>query len=288
MHFIQYSDVCEFHKDTYNVLMQHEAQNMILLGNVLTGVKGEDKTGWRDPVNWVMATVSDENGIVLTALMTPPHNMTLYATKNEINLKAINCLIAGLSEYDIPGVITEKNLAEKFAEAYTLDKNLTFSTAMNQRIYELTSVSPDVKQIGTLRLFEEKDMHYLPYWVEAFSAANTYGNMKMFIPQNLNEYLYRVASKKLYVLEIDGSPVSMAGLSREMQTAVGVSFVYTPPYFCGKGYATSCVAQLSQLALDKGFTRCVLYTDLSNPTSNSIYQKIGYQAICDSLMLSFE
>lgn len=288
MQFKQYSDVCEFHKDTYNVLMQHEAQNMILLGNVLMGVKGEDKAGWRDPINWVMATVFDENDILLTAIMTPPHNMTLYATNNDVNLRAINCLIEGLSEYDLPGVTTEKNLAEQFAEAYTVRKNMTFSTSMSQRIYELTAVSPDVKQMGTVRLFEEKDMHYLPYWVEAFNAAGTYGNTKMLIPQNINEYLYRVASKKLYVLEIEGAPVSMAGFTREMQTAVGVAFVYTPPYFCGKGYATACVAKLSQMALDNGFTRCVLYTDLLNPTSNSIYQKIGYTAICDSLMLKFD
>ena len=36
----------------------------------------------------------------------------------------------------------------------------------------------------------------------------------------------------------------MAGYTREMQTAIGVAFVYTPPYFRGKGYATSCVAQI--------------------------------------------
>ena len=65
-------------------------------------------------------------------------------------------------------------------------------------------------------------------------------------------------SKKLYVLEDNGILVSMAGYTRELQTAIGVAFVYIPPYYSGKGYATSCVAQISQMALDKGFTRCVL------------------------------
>ena len=80
----------------------------------------------------------------------------------------------------------------------------------------------------------------------------------------------------------------MAGFTRELKTAIGVAFVYSPPYYLGKGYATSCVAQISQIALDKGFTKCVLYTDLLNPTSNSIYQKVGYKPICDSLILQFE
>lgn len=110
----------------------------------------------------------------------------------------------------------------------------------------------------------------------------------MKIPQDAAHYLHRLAAKKLYILEIDGVPVSMAGYTRVMQTAIGVAFVYTPPYERSKGYATSIVAQLSQMALDKGFTKCVLYTDLANPTSNSIYQKIGYTPVCDSLQLKFE
>lgn len=235
-----------------------------------------------------MATVYNSNGIQLTALMTPPHNLTLYATDNIINIQAVNCLIDGLIEYNIPGVTTEKTLAELFAKEYTNRKGLVLNTTMSQRIYELTTVNHDVKQFGTVRLFEEKDMYFFSYWLEAFNSAGNYGNTNMSIPKDVESFHYRLSSKKLYVLEIDGNPVSMAGFTKEMQTAICVAFVYTPPYFCGNGYASSCVAQISQIALNKGFTKCVLYTDLLNPTSNSIYQKIGYNAICDSLMLRFE
>ena len=281
-------DVHDFYNDTYEVLMRHEAQNLIPLGNLIIGHEGKDKTGWRDPVNWLMATVSDASGIHLTAIMTPPHNLTLYATDNIINPKAINCLIDGLKGHEIPGVMTEKALAEYFAKEYTAQKGLTFQTTMSQRIYELKAVNPDVKQFGIVRLLDEKDMCFFPYWIEAFKAASSYGKTEMSIPQDAEPYRYQLSTKKLYVLEVNGIPVSMAGFTREMQTAIGVAFVYTPPYYRGKGYAASCVAQISQIALDKGFTKCVLYTDLLNPTSNSIYQKIGYTAICDSLMLKFD
>lgn len=288
MQFKLYKDVHAFYKDTYDVLMRHEAQNLIPLGNVILGHQGKDKEGWRDPVNWLMATISDANGIQLTAVMTPPHNITLYATDNIINPQAINCLIDGLKDHEIPGVTTEKMLAEYFAKEYTAKKGLTFKTAMSQRIYELKAVNPDIQRVGTVRLLDEKDMCFFPYWAEAFNSANIYGKTEMSIPQDEKMYRYRISTKKLYVLEDNGIPVSMAGFTREMQTAIGVAFVYTPPYYRGKGYASSCVAQISQIALDKGFARCVLYTDLLNPTSNSIYQKIGYTAICDSLMLKFE
>ncbi|MGI6617918.1 MAG: GNAT family N-acetyltransferase [Saccharofermentanales bacterium] len=75
---------------------------------------------------------------------------------------------------------------------------------------------------------------------------------------------------------------------RHVRQGTGSGFVYTSPYFRGKGYASSILAQLSQMALDKGFKKCALYTDLSNPTSNSIYTKIGDVPVCDSLVLKFE
>ena len=288
MKFKLYTDVHEFYNDTYDVLMCHETQNMIPLGNIIIGHEGKDKTDWRDPKNWLMVAVYDGSSIQLIAVMTPPHNITLYARDNLINPKAINCLLDGLTNYEIPGVTTEKTLAEYFANEYTARKDLTFEISMNQRIYELTSVNPNIKKLGNIRLLVEKDMPYFPYWAEAFNSANIYGKTEMQIPQSADPYSYRLSTKKLYVLEDNGIPVSMAGFTREMQTAIGVAFVYTPPYWRGKGYATSCVAQISQIALDNGFTRCVLYTDLSNPTSNSIYQKIGYVPVCDSLMLKFE
>lgn len=288
MQFKLYTDVHDFYEAVYSILMRHEAQNLIPLGNIILGHDGKDKTDWRDPINWVMATVSDESGICLTALMTPPHNLTLYATDNLIDQEAIQCLIEGLADYPIPGVMSEKSLAEAFAKAYVSRRSMTYHVAQDQRIYELDAVNPDVPQFGHMRLMDEGDMHFFPFWLEAFSTAAQYGRTEMRIPQDDDLYQYRLDSKKLYVLEVDGQAVSMAGFSREMEHVVGVAFVYTPVYFRGKGYASSCVAQLSQLGLDRGYGRCALYTDLMNPTSNSIYQKIGYQAVCDSLMLRFE
>ena len=268
--------------------MRHEAQNMIPLGNIIIGHEGKDKTGWRDPENWFMATVSDTSGIHLTAIMTPPRNITLYATGNIVDPEAVNCLIDGLKDRKVPGVTTEKNLAKYFAKEYALRKGLNIKAIMNQRIYELEAVNPDIQKVGVVRLLGEKDMSFFPYWAEAFYAAGNYGKTEMSIPQDAEHYLYLLSTKKLYVLENNGIPVSMAGYTREMQTAVGVAFVYTPPYERGKGYATSIVAQISRFALDTGFSKCVLYTDLANPTSNIIYQKIGYTPVCDSLQLKFE
>lgn len=63
--------------------------------------------------------------------------------------------------------------------------------------------------------------------------------------------------------------------------------VYTPREKRGKGYASACVAAMSQLLLNQGRKYCFLYTDLANPTSNHIYQAIGYEPVCDADMYRF-
>ena len=45
---------------------------------------------------------------------------------------------------------------------------------------------------------------------------------------------------------------------------------------------------MSALLLGEGRTFCFLYTDLANPTSNRIYQQIGYEPVTDALMVAFE
>jgi predicted GNAT family acetyltransferase len=52
--------------------------------------------------------------------------------------------------------------------------------------------------------------------------------------------------------------------------------VYTPPAFRRRGYGTAVTAHATANALAHGAEHVVLYTDLANPTSNSIYQKIGF------------
>jgi len=284
MQFKVYTDVKTFYHDTYPILMRHEAQNLIPLGNIIIGNDGRDTHDWRDPANWFMATVSEGGDIKLTAVMTPPHNLTLYATDNHFDHNAIACLLAQLPD-SIPGVMTEKSLALAFAELYTQVHKMQYKTTMNQRIYELTAVNPNVPTPGSLRLLRDEDMCFFPYWLGDFTCDVEFDSNT--VSSDDTHYRYRIAKKNIYVLEIDNTPVSMACTNREMQTVCGVALVYTPPYFRGRGYASSCVAQLSQLILSRGFKRCVLYTDLANPTSNSIYQKIGYSPICDSLELKF-
>jgi predicted GNAT family acetyltransferase len=82
--------------------------------------------------------------------------------------------------------------------------------------------------------------------------------------------------------------VSLSGFGGETPTGVRIGPVYTPPALRRRGYASALVAELSRRLLDSGRAYCFLYTDLANPTSNRIYQDVGYERVCDSAAYVFE
>ena len=84
-----------------------------------------------------------------------------------------------------------------------------------------------------------------------------------------------IADKQLYIWDCNG-PVSIAKTTRPMRNGISVTAVYTPPEQRNKGYATLCVASLTKKLLSERYSFCSLFADQSNPTSNSIYAKIGY------------
>ena len=86
----------------------------------------------------------------------------------------------------------------------------------------------------------------------------------------------------------DGRPVSFAGRSRRAAGTVRIGPVYTPADHRRQGWGSAVTAALTQAVLDEGAREVVLFTDLANPTSNSIYQRLGYRAVTDRAVLRFD
>jgi predicted GNAT family acetyltransferase len=96
-----------------------------------------------------------------------------------------------------------------------------------------------------------------------------------------------LAAGRLYLWELDGQPVSTVSRHISVAGTARISLVYTPPEHRRHGYAGACTAALSQLCLDTDATSCVLFTQLSNPTSNSVYQRIGYEPVMEIVRYGF-
>jgi predicted GNAT family acetyltransferase len=95
----------------------------------------------------------------------------------------------------------------------------------------------------------------------------------------VDDYLARTDGG-VYVWE-DGEPVSLAGYGGPTPNGIRIGPVYTPPAYRGRGYASALTAELTSLLLSSGRRFCFLFTDLANPTSNRIYERIGYEPVTD-------
>jgi len=81
--------------------------------------------------------------------------------------------------------------------------------------------------------------------------------------------------------------VSLAGVGGATPNGSRIGPVYTPPELRNRGYASACVATLSRRLLAEGKQFLFLFTDLRNPASNHVYEKLGYEPVCDMQEIRF-
>jgi predicted GNAT family acetyltransferase len=214
--------------------------------------------------------------------MTPPHNLILSWTANDSTIDAIaDQLHAG--GVAIPGINSSAEVARKFALKWSALSGCSFRVQMAQRIYQLSRVRGEARAAGRLREPDQSDDALLREWRAAFSMEAE-GMDRDEAEKDAALPLRK--SRHLLLWEVEGSAVSMAGYSGRTPNGIRVAWVYTPPHNRGKGFAGACVAALSQKLLDDGYKFCFLYTDLANPVSNHVYQKMGYEAVVDATVYS--
>jgi predicted GNAT family acetyltransferase len=154
---------------------------------------------------------------------------------------------------------------------------------MRERLYRLDAVVQPPAPPGAWRLAEPGDGALIDRWSTGF-AEDTGVESGESIGRDLAS---RVGDGRVFLWVDGGEPVSLTATAQPIGGVVRVGPVYTPPDRRGRGFASALVAVVSQHALDAGNDCCTLFTDLDNPTSNRIYQAVGYRPICDVGMHEF-
>ena len=183
------------------------------------------------------------------------------------------------SPWDLPDVHGESRYALQFAEEWAAQTGGSFEKVMDMRIYVLHQVTLPQNVPGEFTQATMADHELVAEWLHGFET-------EALNEDRSEERLRKAAETQIgrgdwYIWRVEGRPVSMCMRTRPTRTGISVSGVFTPPELRGRGYASACVASLSQLLLDEGYNFTSLFTDLSNPTSNSIYMRIGYQPLAD-------
>ena len=263
-------------------LEQNECENNLPIG--LAYRLAEDPYYYTSELP-VLLSILEQGQVVGVAVMTPPKRIILSRIDTDIQAAAIH-LVRHLREINrqIPGVVGPAVEAQAFADGW-VEGVLGISVRLSKqmRVFEARTVADLPLSPGEMRFARLDDHPLMAQWIIGLSEA-------IGEPVSLESAKSRaeklINDQQLYVWDNEG-PVSIAGVSRPMRNGTTIGIVYTPPEHRGKGYATSCVLLLTKKLLSDGYSFSSLYTDLSNPTSNSIYTKIGYVPIGDALELDF-
>ncbi|MEO8469520.1 MAG: GNAT family N-acetyltransferase [Chloroflexota bacterium] len=217
-----------------------------------------------------------EPAVVAAALQTPPHRLVLALPDNAAG---IDHLADELAADHLPGVVGPSAAARRFAQRWTARTGQKMEAGMAERTFRLRTVRQQAPGPGQMRVARTSDRNLLEGWLRAF-AAEALGETF----ENAAEAAGRWISgrgRTMYFWDHDDRTVSMCGAGGQTPNGIRVGPVYTPPAERGQGYATSLVAVCSQVQLDEGHASVFLFTDRANPTSNRIYESIGYEPVID-------
>lgn len=230
-----------------------------------------------------LATVDDDGRLAAAALMTPPHNLLVVAADDEpaaaFTQIAQNLIADG---WTAPGVNGVSAWSHAFAAIWCRLTGATAAPRMELRVFELRQVYPPTGVPGYMRPAADADLDLVLAWYTDFQIDAHVNDP----PPRAEVILQRIQEQSIFLWD-DGGPVSLAAAGRRTQQGVSIGPVFTPPAQRGRGYASACVAALSQRLLDEGWAFCTLFTDLGNPTSNKIYQQVGYRPVCDFTEIRF-
>jgi predicted GNAT family acetyltransferase len=226
---------------------------------------------------WVAMDGSKAVGVTLQSPVSYPAHLT--PMESSIAAALVNAIAeAGVA---LPGVIGDAATAAVFAGQWTERCKSAATPFQGSRLYELMEMGKSPAVAGQLRQALAKDRKVIIDWTRAFQReiGEPDDDTEIRVDQAL-------AVRQLWLWE-NNEAVSMAMSREPVESVVRISGVYTPVGSRGCGYAEACVHALSKQFRDAGY-RCILYTDLANPTSNSIYRRIGYRAVAEVLRYRFE
>ena len=282
MRIERHDDPAGFFKVVAPFLERREAENNLLLGFRQRLEADRHAFGSGDPL--LYAALDDGGDVVAVATQTPPFGLVLSQIDDAATVEMVAERLAA-DGAELPTAGGPSGVARAFADRWSRLMGVVSSVQMEERIYEADSVVHPTGVAGSMRAFRADDRDRAVAWIAAFFDEALPGSPEGSAERFVDTRAAGVGSLVLW--EDEGRVVSLAGHAGETPNGSRVGPVYTPPELRGRGYASALTAALTEQLLEQR-RFCFLYTDLANPTSNSIYQRIGYHAVADITLWRFD
>lgn len=278
----KFADPTAFRSLVDPLLLVNEARNALFLG--VTGTLIDHPDVYDDFYLWCVIEGGDP---VTAAAMTPPHKLLLA---DDAPYEALVELAEFIDDsgIELPGTHGNRPSVDEFCSLWRQARALDASVEVELGVHSLVEVSDLPPVPGEPRVATLDDLDMILEWVTAF--------LEEADPLSPRSKLDRTVKNRLgidpelggaWLWEMDGEPVALSFYGRPTPNGIGIGPVYTPPQARRRGYATALVARQSAWLLEQGREFCFLFTDMSNPTSNSIYRKIGYEKVGDARRYGF-
>jgi FR47-like protein len=222
------------------------------------------------------------DGEITAALLhTPPYPILLTRLPEHTAAPLAEALFARRGR--LPGVNADATSAAAFAAAWGELTGASARESRRSRLFRLGRLEPPQPfPPGAPRVATAADRGLLEAWFTTFGEE--IGEVQRRPSEAVDD---RLSHGGLTLWAVDGAAVSLAGVNRPAAGVVRVGPVYTPRDQRQRGYGGAVTTAVSQAALDAGAADVVLFTDLANPTSNALYQRLGYRPVEDLVGFSF-
>lgn len=277
-----FDDPAMFRRAAEPLLLADEGRNNLILG--ITGTLVTRPEVYPEFHLWL---VEESGSPVAAAAMTPPHHLILADPVSEIALRPLVEVVTQ-SGAAVPGVLGNEPTVSVFVDLWAkvgaggeAAKTMSHGVFATDRVVEVPQVAGGPRTAGP------EDIDLLIDWVSTFQAE-----ADPHAPAERTEISVRSrlqgdeTRSGFWIWEV-GDPVSISGHGGRTPNGVRIGPVYTPAHHRRHGYATALVATQSAWLLENGHRFCFLYTDLANPTSNSIYTRIGYRRVAEASRFAF-
>ena len=261
-------------------LVEREAAHCLHLG-VLDGIEAGE---WHEAF---LALVKQEEDIQLVAMRTPPYDLMV---SHAGSVEAVAFLVERLRAAErgaalgsaasqealgrVGGVRGEPWVVQAFAERWMALGSEGTETISRQWVHACREVVPVSGVPGRLRPVGDADHDLVGQWIHAYHAEA--------IPHEPHHAdasarrWFESPNRSLWLWEVEGEPVAMAGVGNPTPHGVRIRAVFTPPEHRGHGFARAAVAGVTGRQLSLGREACFVFADVTDPVANRVYRSVGY------------
>ena len=237
--------------------------------SVASGQRSYETSSW-----WV---VEDSNTVVGMMMRTAPHHLVL----SPMPLEAVGPAVDAVLERDpqVPGALGSRALVDSFLTLYVTrsQRQLRSVVGRHHFVYVLGELVAPLPVAGTLQQCHEGDFDQLITWWRDFTEETRLERhgLEEGLSASLSEgrvFVWIVNTRSVCV--VAHSPVVVT----PDRTVTRIGPVYTPPHERGRGYAAQLTYVVSAQLVGQGHG-VMLFTDAANPTSNGVYQRLGFEKV---------